>query len=721
MASKLNKVNLMSSSLFHANFPRKLESISQVSDFMGEKIIQLCEDLGKPMFIYMANGKMTPLENIRHSKNVQKYLEEQGVHVYLYEPICSYYTDDPDSPKNQHLKKVEQGLESADQIKEPHNQVVFNSGFYSEFPNHPVNYRAVEFDSIYKYAEKNNLTNITVHSCDYAADKFYKDYADRLTFVYDDLYLNSAFVNCSASLEPKTQFNKKFINLNWRFTPFRAIISSLLSDKSAHLSWYFRCQDKHLRQVNWLRDHFNENPALYKKIIKGLSQLNQQAPRLVDLEIDESFVVDLDENWHSHYYPNLPEIGRVNPSTENNHYNRLENIYRETFVDVVSETRYAQPTSVISEKVLQSMQYLTPFILVAPPKTLECLKKMGFKTFSKWWDESYDKETNHAKRLEKINDLITYIDGLSNHELLHIYQEMYPVLVHNLKNLSKITDSTMQPIKQDLHIAQIQWAGTDENMIAREESQNNNNKEKILLINGCSHTAGSEIDGTEDSKYNRDHSYGNMLAQKLGIRPINISLAGQSNPAIARGILDWFQHEYDADTMEVSVCIGWTESIRIDFPSPFSVDYTGASHAADRYCKYTEDFLQINAGWSGSRPDEKEIIEYWQDVQARYPIYLEMVTINAILQMQYFLKMHGVEYIMCNTMHLLSLPCHYYDFYLDLIDQSRFYKLADNESAFFWYYKNLGYENPKAKYWHHGEEPHELQSQRLYEFFKSVD
>ena len=40
-------------------------------------------------------------------------------------------------------------------------------------------------------------------------------------------------------------------------------------------------------------------------------------------------------------------------------------------------------------------------------------------------------------------------------------------------------------------------------------------KEKILLIAGCSHAAGSEIDGKEDSKYNREHSYGALVAKKL--------------------------------------------------------------------------------------------------------------------------------------------------------------------------------------------------------------
>ena len=34
--------------------------------------------------------------------------------------------------------------------------------------------------------------------------------------------------------------------------------------------------------------------------------------------------------------------------------------------------------------------------------------------------------------------------------------------------------------------------------------------EKILLIAGCSHTGGSEIDGSQDSKYNRINSFGGI-------------------------------------------------------------------------------------------------------------------------------------------------------------------------------------------------------------------
>jgi hypothetical protein len=80
-----------------------------------------------------------------------------------------------------------------------------------------------------------------------------------------------------------------------------------------------------------------------------------------------------------------------------------------------------------------------PFILVAPPHTLSYLKTFGFKTFSNWWDESYDSEEDHYKRIIKIFDLIDYINLKSLDELKIIYAEMFDVLEHNkeiLKNLS---------------------------------------------------------------------------------------------------------------------------------------------------------------------------------------------------------------------------------------------------------------------------------------------
>lgn len=244
-------------------------------------------------------------------------------------------------------------------------------------------------------------------------------------------------------------------------------------------------------------------------------------------------------------------------------------------------------------------------------------------------------------------------------------------------------------------------------------------KQKIMLINGCSHTAGYEIDGTDDSEYNRAHSFGNQLAEIRGYTPINIALGSQSNPAIARGILDWFHKHYDADTMEVYVCVGWTESTRIDFPSPFVVDYRSNNPAVEFYCEHTSEFLQINSGWRGNNDVEKEVIPYWHDFQVRHPTMLELISVNAVLQLQYYFGMHDIDYVMCNTMYMFTSPNKYLTFYYNLVDRSHYFKMLDNEQAFYWHYKNQGYENPKARYWHHGQDVHSLQAQRLNEFIES--
>ena len=48
-------------------------------------------------------------------------------------------------------------------------------------------------------------------------------------------------------------------------------------------------------------------------------------------------------------------------------------------------------------------------------------------------------------------------------------------------------------------------------------------KEKILLVAGCSHMAGSEIDGKEDSTFNRQHSFGALIAKHLGRKVIHVA------------------------------------------------------------------------------------------------------------------------------------------------------------------------------------------------------
>jgi hypothetical protein len=236
---------------------------------------------------------------------------------------------------------------------------------------------------------------------------------------------------------------------------------------------------------------------------------------------------------------------------------------------------------------------------------------------------------------------------------------------------------------------------------------------KICLIAGCSHTVGSEIDGSTDSPFNRSHSYGNLLAEKLGYKPVNIAVCGYTNSAIARSVLEWFS-EYD--TTDVFVLIGWTESSRIEAPFEYSMwhqEHNG------KYCDWfsnsSTDFLQINIGYNGYPQREKDIQEDYKRFVINRTEYTEITSANLVLQLQYFLKYKKVDYIMCNTSHMFSASKHL-KFYLNSIDKNCYYNYNSNDKSFYTKYSELGYTNPNATYGHHAAEPHRLYSEELYKF-----
>lgn len=247
---------------------------------------------------------------------------------------------------------------------------------------------------------------------------------------------------------------------------------------------------------------------------------------------------------------------------------------------------------------------------------------------------------------------------------------------------------------------------------------------KIGLIAGCSHAAGAEIDGSEDSKHNRDNSFGSVLMNKLGYEPINIASSGAANSGIARSILRWFNQFYDPNEMEVFVCVGWTESSRLEVPANFPPSdprlcyYNDQNLTSDWYDESSNYFYRINHGWPGGNDMEKEFIPGYQRFMAENELLLENWTAQTVLMTQYFLKQKSINYVMCNTMHMFRDS----DFtkpMIDLIDTDNYYLLhSTQDEAFYWKYRHLGYENPLAQYWHHNEEPHRLYAEELYEFIK---
>lgn len=246
---------------------------------------------------------------------------------------------------------------------------------------------------------------------------------------------------------------------------------------------------------------------------------------------------------------------------------------------------------------------------------------------------------------------------------------------------------------------------------------------KIGLVAGCSHSVGSEIDGTEDSEYNRQHSFGSLLVDKLGYTPLNIALGGSTNSGISRSIMRWFKEHYKPEEMEVFVCIGWTESVRIEVPATDRPsDYRSNNQHVQWYDNSADNYYRINFGWRGNSPHEKAMIPKYHEFMAENISMLENWSLKEILVIQYFLKSLNIPYVMCSTMHLYQKDDPFIRPLLELIDETNYYGFQnDTKENFYWKYKNLGHKNNKAQYWHHGEEPHRLHSEDLYKFIKEKE
>lgn len=94
----------------------------------------------------------------------------------------------------------------------------------------------------------------------------------------------------------------------------------------------------------------------------------------------------------------------------------IETHFDQGYVSTLSEySRDFSPSS-ITEKAYKPIACLTPFIAFSTPYWLEDLRKLGFKTFSPYIDESYDLENNNLKRLNMIVDEIQRICQLDKND-----------------------------------------------------------------------------------------------------------------------------------------------------------------------------------------------------------------------------------------------------------------------------------------------------------------
>lgn len=227
------------------------------------------------------------------------------------------------------------------------------------------------------------------------------------------------------------------------------------------------------------------------------------------------------------------------------------------------------------------------------------------------------------------------------------------------------------------------------------------------------------MDGTEDSVFNREHAFGSVLARMLGREPINIALNGATNTTIARSVLNWFDTQYDSETMDVFPIIGWTESCRMEIPCEEGKYYNDSNKDASWFDTEANLFNRVIFGWGGGNAYEKEMFPIYQRFMSENSSIVETWSANAALQLQYYFYGNHIQYLMCNTLYMFTEGDRFVNSAVKFIDPRCYYNMrCTQDEAFYWKYRHLGYINENAQYWHHGIEPHRLFAEELYDFIK---
>lgn len=147
--------------------------------------------------------------------------------------------------------------------------------------------------------------------------------------------------------------------------------------------------------------------------------------------------------FNDHGDSEFEELRKLTPLTLDTtlEYNLLDNIntkhYRTTFLSIVNETLVEPGTIFLSEKTFKTIAIGHPFMILGNKGSVGYLKSIGFKTFDKWINESYDDESDYHSRMElMINELIR-LNKLPPADLVQIRKEMQEVLDYNKNHLKE--------------------------------------------------------------------------------------------------------------------------------------------------------------------------------------------------------------------------------------------------------------------------------------------
>jgi len=211
-----------------------------------------------------------------------------------------------------------------------------------------------------------------------------------------------------------SQIRKTFLSLNYRYRPHRLDLFLMFYKNNLLNSSLFTLPEKNPEGPNKFMESIDRD--FLNRLNISEQELNYIQTNILPLQIDK-----LSQD-HTRHAEMTMEIGHS-----------TEPFYKSTMISVVTETHAYQHAIAETEKTFKPIKYKHPFIIVGAPKSLHYLRKKGYKTFSNWFDESYDDIDNHKDRIIAIGNLCKEIDSWDNQRKQIFITETKNILDHNFQ------------------------------------------------------------------------------------------------------------------------------------------------------------------------------------------------------------------------------------------------------------------------------------------------
>ena len=204
--------------------------------------------------------------------------------------------------------------------------------------------------------------------------------------------------------------------------------------------WFFM-YNKHYKNKNSFQiDHtakkydflyLNKQPREHRKL---LFQKIQEA-NLLENSLWSFIGLDNPKRLTKEYEPPWIADGLITLANNNDQDQDIyERPYNHTQVNIITESNVNNNETFITEKVWKAIIMKQPFIVYGNNGTLTTLKEYGFSTFDNVFDESYDKEIDLDKKIDKI---IALCKTIKNNNFKDVYKNTETIRENNFDNFFK--------------------------------------------------------------------------------------------------------------------------------------------------------------------------------------------------------------------------------------------------------------------------------------------